>query len=215
MSKKKTPLQDQIVLRYRADGHIRFQIPEPLCTEEAAELLEELTGKLEGVYRVIVYRSQGKLSIRYIDTACSFQDVAKHLYKVVDVLAKNSRFKSAKSRSRKESPQGEKLGFKERIANQPWVKWAKDQYHFANSVFQGATAVTRKRLGLPAAPPVSTERMVINFLNDLASFYLIKLHWNKITGLWLKHPIKYRYQWLTAFYLIFLLVRYRKATRKK
>jgi hypothetical protein len=55
-----------------------------------------------------------------------------------------------------------------------------------------------------------TERAAINFCNDILAFYLIKVHWDLIIGRWLKDPMKFRNAWLTVFYLVFLLIRYRK-----
>jgi hypothetical protein len=76
----------------------------------------------------------------------------------------------------------------------------------------------------PKAPPGSlqaklqpmlanalTEKAIINFLNDLVAFYLVKVHWELISQRWLKNPVKHADAWLTVFYLMFLLVRYRKA----
>ncbi len=59
-----------------------------------------------------------------------------------------------------------------------------------------------------------TERAAINFLNDILAFYLIKVHWDLITRRWLKEPLKFANAWLTVFYLVFLLVRYRKQAPK-
>ena len=55
-----------------------------------------------------------------------------------------------------------------------------------------------------------SETSVINFLNDITAFYLVKAHWELITKKWLKQPALYSNAWLTTFYLIFLLIRYRK-----
>lgn len=60
-----------------------------------------------------------------------------------------------------------------------------------------------------------TETSVINFLNDLTAFYLVKAHWELITKKWLKQPALYSNAWLTTFYLIFLLIRYRKRSANK
>jgi hypothetical protein len=56
-----------------------------------------------------------------------------------------------------------------------------------------------------------TEKAIINFLNDLVAFYLVKVHWELISQRWLKDPVKNANAWLTVFYLMFLLVRYRKS----
>jgi hypothetical protein len=67
----------------------------------------------------------------------------------------------------------------------------------------------------PVLESALTEKAITNFLNDLLAFYLIRVHWDLITQRWLREPLKYRNAWLTVFYLVFLLVRYRKAVAKK
>lgn len=80
----------------------------------------------------------------------------------------------------------------------------------------------------PAAPPGSlqarlqplvagalTEKAAINFLNDLVAFYLIKVHWDLITKRWIKAPLAHADAWGAAFYLVFLMVRFRKGLQKK
>jgi hypothetical protein len=37
------------------------------------------------------------------------------------------------------------------------------------------------------------------------------VHWELISQRWLKNPVKHADAWLTVFYLMFLLVRYRKS----
>jgi hypothetical protein len=56
-----------------------------------------------------------------------------------------------------------------------------------------------------------TEKAIVNFLNDLIAFYLVKVHWELISQRWLKNPVKHADAWLAIFYLMFLLVRYRKS----
>jgi hypothetical protein len=67
----------------------------------------------------------------------------------------------------------------------------------------------------PVVASALTEKAIINFLNDLVAFYLIKAHWDLISQRWLKEPLKYRNAWATVFYFVFLLVRYRKQAAKK
>ena len=64
-------------------------------------------------------------------------------------------------------------------------------------------------------PALLDEKAIINFLNDLLAFYLIRVHWDLITQRWLREPLKFRYAWLTIFYPVFLLVRYRKSSDGK
>ncbi len=62
---------------------------------------------------------------------------------------------------------------------------------------------------MPAVPWLK-ESTVVEFLNDALVLFLIKLHWHMITQHWLRQPWRYRYEWLAALYLIYLLVRSRR-----
>ena len=62
----------------------------------------------------------------------------------------------------------------------------------------------------PLLESALTEKAMTNFFNDIVAFYLIKTHWDLITKRWLQNPLAYSNAWLTVFYLVFLLVRYRK-----
>jgi hypothetical protein len=63
----------------------------------------------------------------------------------------------------------------------------------------------------PLVESATTEKAVTNFFNDIVAFYLIKTHWDLIVKYWIKDPVKFGNAWLTVFYLVFLLVRYRKS----
>ena len=78
----------------------------------------------------------------------------------------------------------------------------------------GAQAGTLQARLQPMLANALTEKAIINFLNDIVAFYLIKVHWELISQRWLKDPVKYGNAWLTTFYLVFLLVRYRKSIAK-
>lgn len=45
--------------------------------------------------------------------------------------------------------------------------------------------------------------------------FSVKAHWDLITKRWLKDPLAHSNAWMTTFYLIFLLVRYRKTNPPK
>jgi len=63
----------------------------------------------------------------------------------------------------------------------------------------------------PMLESATTEKAVTNFFNDIVAFYLIKVHWDLIVNRWIKDPLKYGNAWLSVFYLVYLLVRYRKS----
>ena len=47
----------------------------------------------------------------------------------------------------------------------------------------------------------------------MIAFYLIKVHWELITRRWMRNPVAHADAWLAIFYLIYLLVRYRKTNK--
>lgn len=206
-------LGDLVLLRYRAAGHIRFSLPGELCTDALPRLLRERVGELEGVYRVFVYPRYRKLSIRYLDTVCSERDVILHLDAVVAELASGRarRRRRPRQEEARATAGGAEEGWKQRLQSHPWVAGLRDRYRHAKATAAVLGSVASSRLKPAGSAPMSTEKLIINFLNDLVSFYLIKVHWDQITKQWLRHPLQYRYQLLSAFYLVFLLVRYRKA----
>ena len=51
-------IQKKITVRYREDGHVRFEIPDQLCDELAATTLTSKILNLEGVYRVKLFRNK-------------------------------------------------------------------------------------------------------------------------------------------------------------
>lgn len=195
-------LQQQILLRHRSDGHLRFALPAALCAPESGERLVAGLQSMEGIYRVDLYAHQGKLSIRFLDTVCDFAAVVRRLYALVGELAKKvvapeaPAASSCCSESRSVQPQAAASGLAE------WVK-AKLQ--------EARETVTA--LGILAGGGMkainSKPRWMTEFMNDLLMLYLIKLHWHHILYLWLPNPWQHRYEWMATFYLIYLSVQAR------
>lgn len=202
-------VKDQIVLRYNAPGHARFALPAYLCTDDYAAMLEDGLRKVDGVYRATVYKGGRKLSIRYMDGVCDLKTVARGLDAIVDDLAAQ-----AIMGKREPSPRAETLA--QRLASTPAARRITERYRRVKS---GAVLFSRAmgaQLGhAPGGQRRDMEKAVINFLNDVLAFYLIKVHWDLITKQWLKQPLRYRYQWLSTIYLIFLLVRSRGPDGKR
>lgn len=201
-------LQDRVVLRHRAEGHLRFQLPGELLSPAAAEAIESGLREVEGVYRVIVYRGAGKLSVRFQDTVCGLKDVALALDAILDELA-------ADGLEPEPEPEEAKPPLKERVASFLRLDRLKAKAEELRAKASVAAAVISARSGLPIKLPANLEGAAIGFLNDLVAFYLIKVHWNLILQQWLKQPFKYRNAWLTVFYLTFLMVRHRKSSQAK
>lgn len=198
-------LSRRIVVRHREAGYLRLELPAEICHAAAAAAIEQGLRGVAGVYRVTVYPADRRLAVRYDAHACGVAEVARGLKALLGQLPASSAAAS--------SP-----------AHLPPA--LRDLRARARHALAGLRARI-ERLQVPAAPAGSlqarlqpmlanalTEQSIINFLNDLVAFYLIKVHWNLISQRWLKDPLKHANDWLTVFYLVFLLVRYRKSIAK-
>ena len=199
-------IQKEFVLRYREDGHVRFQIPARICNIDVAKAVTDGISGIDGVYRVNLYRSQQKLSIRFKESVCDFKSVAKQLFDLLTDLEKKGDLKPkpvSKSTLWKEKAKAKLDAFKP-------TRWAKEKFGDAKETVQAAKVITRLGMKKPTAFMKDPEKTVIDFLNDILVLFLIKLHWNDITQHWLLKPLKHRYEWMALFYMFFLLVRSRK-----
>ncbi len=197
-------IQKEIVLRYRAAGHVRFQLPERLCEKHPADLLRQEILRFDGVYRVNLYRRQGKLSIRYTPEICPFAALAKQLFDLINDL----KGKGHLDRKTYEQPAHSMAGrFTEKLNNLRATRWAKDKYADTKETAKAVGILAK--LGLKNKPELlqNPEKAFIDFFNDVLVLYLIKTHWHTITQQWLLKPLRYRYEWMASFYLMYLLVR--------
>jgi len=114
-------IQQEIILRYRSSGHVRFQIPERLCSKEVATFVSDAILQFEGVYRVNLFRNKKKLSIRFIEDSLSFHELSKHLLNLLIELEEKAYFKS------KPQPKTSEI-IKNKLAEWRPSRWAKDKY---------------------------------------------------------------------------------------
>ena len=199
-------IQKEFVLRYREDGHVRFQIPARICNIDVAKAVTDGISGIDGVYRVNLYRSQQKLSIRFKESVCDFKSVAKQLFDLLTDLEKKGDLKPkpvSKSTLWKEKAKAKLDAFKP-------TRWAKEKFGDAKETVHAAKVITRLGMKKPTAFMKDPEKTIIDFLNDILVLFLIRLHWNDITQHWLLKPLKHRYEWMALFYMFFLLVRSRK-----
>ena len=92
-------IQNEFVLRYREDGHVRFQIPARICNVDAAKALTDGISQIDGVYRVKLFCSQYKLSIRFEEAYCDFKSLARQLFNLLAELEKKANFRPGLSQS--------------------------------------------------------------------------------------------------------------------
>ncbi|MDF1583121.1 MAG: hypothetical protein RQ733_10570 [Methyloprofundus sp.] len=193
-------IQKEIILRYKSSGHVRFQIPERLCRPDIATFVADAIQQIDGVYQVNLYRNKKKLAIRFVDQTLSFQDLAQQLLTLLTDL-ENKGFFIAKATPAKTSL------IKNAFSGWKGTRWAKDKYTETKETAQAIGILAK--LGLKKKPEIlaNPEKALISFFNDVLILFLVKTHWKLITKKWLLEPLKYRYQWLTIFYLMYLFIR--------
>jgi hypothetical protein len=186
-------LSRAIVVRHKEAGHLRLELPPRLLDPAAREYLDTGLRERLGVFRVSFEAGERRMSIRYDPQQCSQQDVARQLRGLLDTLP----------------PESPAAATPVAAAPLPGAKLIGDAGKWADR-FLGGTIKSRLE---PVMKGALTEKASINFINDVLMFYLIKIHWDLITKRWMKEPVKHADAWLTTFYLIFLLIRYRKSAK--
>lgn len=202
-------IQREFILRYRIDGHVRFQIPALICEASIAKTLSGSILAIDGVYRVNLYRGQNKLSIRFHESLCDFKSLAKQLFLLLDDLQKKGLLEPVPVAKSQPLAQWKQKA-KSRLSEFKATRWAKEKYGDARDTIQAAKIIGKIGLKQPKAFLKDPEKAVIDFLNDILVLYLIKTHWSLITQHWLAKPLKHRYELMAMFYMFFLLVRSRK-----
>ena len=193
-------LTRRIILRHRAPGHVRFQLPPELCQPEVAQQLVAALRQVDGVYRV---RLRGnKLSIRYHEPFIAFRELARRLYTIVTDLERRG--------LRPVGPLALRRPLLARLKDSRPVSWVRNQ---VQALRETATAfgilIRRGVVGKGTAIIEDPRKFAFEFANDVLVLYLIRIHWHRIVHDWIPHPFKNRYNWAAVFYLTYLLVRSR------
>ncbi len=193
-------IQQQVFLRYRGAGHIRFTLPAVLCQPETAERLIAGLRQAPGIYQVDLYRRQRKLSIRYAEGNGNFKAVTDAMH---ELLAQIESAPAATTHASSDLTAGVSAATAHPTSN----GWLRRSYEKLKETVAAARTGIRNQ---PKHSPVGTlidKQFALEFLTDVLVLYLIKTHWHIITQHWLKRPWQYRSEWLAALYMIFLLVR--------
>ena len=183
----------QIIVRYRAEGQVRFAVPSEVCQPLAAQHLEMKLKQVEGIYRVDLHRGQGKLSIRYTEGVTHFKLVARALF---DALGSIETQPACCANS---------IAHKEEQNDKGWLQ---AKYQEVKETITALGIVTRTLK--PSALNPEQEKFTVEFLTDILVLYLIKQHWHLIMSHWIRSPWQYRSEWMATIYMIFLLVRSKK-----
>lgn len=197
----------KILLRYRNDGHVRFDVPGELCEAGVSDRFTDAIRSLEGVYRVDLATTHGKLSIRYLSSVCAFDDLVRHLAAIIRRLSLKPTLQAAGPGSLMET---QRTGVGSALAAN------KARPHFIRFWLETKLQEIRESwlairiLAKQWAPSLSERpRWIKEFMNDLLMLYLIKLHWHHILTEWLPRPWTHRYEWAATIYMIYLSVQSR------
>lgn len=112
--------------------------------------------------------------------------------------------------TREETVSSDKKTLKQRLKNLKVSRWFNEKYTAGKETVQAAKIVGKIGLKGPNALVKDPEKAIIDFLNDVLTLYLIKLHWSRITQEWIPKPLVYRYEWMATFYMFYLLIRSRR-----
>lgn len=197
-------LAGRIVVVHREPGYLRLELPGELCGSDVAANLEAGVGTLAGVTTVAVDPAWKRISIRYDAAALTIAQVARQLFDVIDALPDEA-VATPEMQAKAPDAASANSGTLDR-GIQPLLDRVKATVIPPGEVPAGSL---RARFQ-PMVESALTEKAVTNFFNDIVAFYLIKVHWDLITKRWLQNPLAHSNAWLTTFYLVFLLVRYRK-----
>jgi hypothetical protein len=203
-------LARRISVRHRQPGYLRLELPVEICHAAATAAIDAALRQVAGVYRVSFYAAQRRLAVSFDAHVCSAADVARGLKACLVGLA--DPVAEATATAAPARPLAGSLN--------PALHEAARQARRAFAGLRRQIETLRRPKAVPGSlqaklqPMLAnalTEKAIINFLNDLVAFYLVKVHWELISQRWLKDPVKNANAWLTVFYLMFLLVRYRKS----
>ena len=188
----------RIILRYRGEGHLRFELPKELLESAFCDrLTDALMGQL-GIYRTTVYSRLGKLSIRYFPGLTDVKTIAHFLSAQVSLLEPQLHGNVGAA------PTGLARG--DVFVASDWI----DRAIHETQETLSATGIVLRRLFGETDSANGPPRLMLEFFTDLLVLWLIKTHWHLITQHWLKRPWTFRYEWSASLYLIFLLVRSKK-----
>jgi hypothetical protein len=206
-------LTSQVVLRHRADGYLRFDLPVGLSSGPAAAVIRRELEGVDGVYRVTFQPSYDKLAIRFHPAVCGVPHVARALSRGLAQVADEGLVPGCEHCVARQAEAAPPSGLKGWAMNLRPVRWARqkaDEMRRTTTALQQLSLARFKRVPTVLQDP---GKAVHEFLTDVMVLYLIRIHWDRITQQWLRAPFRYRYEWLAVFYLTYLMVRARQRGR--
>ncbi len=183
-------LARRIVVLQRGAGFLSLELPHELQRRDVGQQIEQHLAAIAGILAAAVDPNGRQLSIRFSAASLSTAQVARAVFSALNDLPPTEASR----------PQNTTPGL------QPLLDKLKTLLTPATPPVAGSLQARFQ----PLVESALTEKAIINFFNDIVAFYLIRTHWDLISKRWLQNPIAHSNAWLTVFYLIFLLIRYRK-----
>ena len=183
-------LARRIVVLQRGAGFLSLELPHELQRRDVGQHIEQHLAAIAGILAAAVDPDGRRLSIRFAAASLSTAQVARAVFAALNALPP-----AEADRTQHVTP-----------GLQPLLDKLKTLLTPATPPVTGSLQARFQ----PLVESALTEKAIINFFNDIVAFYLIRTHWDLISKRWLQHPIAHSNAWLTVFYLIFLLIRYRK-----
>ncbi|HWS14106.1 MAG TPA: heavy-metal-associated domain-containing protein [Rhodocyclaceae bacterium] len=213
-------MERRILVRHRAPGHVRFEVPQDLCETHCSAAIRRSLISLPGVYRVEFYGAQCKLSIHYDETACTLREVGLRLRQALQDAARSGLFERHAPAPAHPVAAAQPAGATPRPRAADWLRRKGESLRRKAQELRFKARIVKEVAKVkaetdPALRLLMDEKAIIGFLNDLTAFYLVKIHWDLITKHWIRAPFAHRYHWMAVFYLVFLLVRSRRQALKK
>jgi len=211
----------QIFVLHKSDGHVRFALPARFANAGSAGVIESALLRVPGVRVASLDRRSAKLAIHYDPLVCSLRQLALilngSLTAAQDAAGPTETRHPAAGVVPADLGRQVAAGLRAlEAAGKNILRQVQAQLSpsAAPGAGEGPSAAGTRLTPLRRAfnPALLNDKAVINFLNDIVAFYLIRVHWNLITQHWIKAPLQHGSAWLTVFYLTFLLVKYRKGT---
>ncbi|GAB0056176.1 hypothetical protein SIID45300_00481 [Candidatus Magnetaquicoccaceae bacterium FCR-1] len=207
-------LFSQVAVRHRGEGLLRLELPPSLRHPAVGRYLTAGLQAGFGVRRVGFDPEGGRLAIHYLPTMTDDRRIARLLAELL------VRLKSPSSASPIRAPiplgvsrPSASRSLKERLLAIPALKNTLGRV----PLWRAQALVIRRMIGqqMENRPALQIfgkrpETAVINFINEMVTFYLIRVHWDRITKVWLRNPLGHYKEWLALGYLVFLLVRSRR-----
>lgn len=206
-------LMRQVVLRHRADGYLRFDLPQGLCTGAAAAAIQRRLEALDGVYRVTFHPAYDKLAIRFHPSVCDVPRVARALGRGLATVEAEGLQPGCEHCVARQADQTPPSGLKAWAMNLGPARWAREKVQEMRQTTAALQQLSLTRFKKVPAVLQDPGKVFHEFMTDVLVLYLIRVHWDRITQQWLRAPFRFRYEWLAVFYLTYLMVRARQRGR--